>query len=284
MSVTLTADQLRAIAGKRAKTAIIEQVAEQLPVLGKPFGLNEPHRLAHFVAQLAHESAGFSTTKEFASGAAYEGRKDLGNIQKGDGVRFKGHGLIQVTGRANHREFTEWVQARIRDAPDFEKEPDKLMEFPWALLSALWFWSTRKLNALADANNIEMITKRINGGRNGLADRIEIYERTALTMLGFGLDETGVKAFQKRAELEVDGLTGPKTRAALHAALKALGAVDRAGEEIDQPIPESVKPKPQETLPQKGPTPVQSQKGRLTKLTVALIMVVIAVAVVVIVF
>lgn len=280
MSVYLTAAQLRSIAGKRAKAAIVDSVAEEIPILAPKFGLDQPHRMAHFIAQVAHESAGFSTTKEFASGKAYEGRKDLGNTKPGDGVRFKGHGLIQTTGRANHREFTVWAQARFKEAPDFEKEPDKLMEFPWALLSALYYWESRKLNALADKNNIEMITKRINGGRNGLADRITLYERTALTMLGFGTDETGVRAFQTKAKIEVDGDTGPKTRAALHDALRALGAAQKAAEEVvaEVLVPETVRPKPAAPAPVPLPaSPVASQRGRLTKLTLAMILVVIAV-------
>lgn len=256
MSFYPTVTQLRAIAGSRAKVTIAEHVAEALPRLAPLFGLDRPERLAHFIAQLAHESAGFSTTREFASGKAYEGRKDLGNTRPGDGVRFKGHGLIQTTGRANHREFTGWAQERFKEAPDFEKEPEKLTEFPWALLSALYYWDSRKLNALADKNNIEMITKRINGGRNGLADRITLYERTALNLLGFGTDETGVKAFQAKAGIEVDGDTGPATRRALHEALTRL--------EIDEsPIPEAVKPRPKpEVVPAPAPpAAVKSRKG-----------------------
>ena len=104
--------------------------------------------MCHFMAQLAHESAGFQTTREFASGKAYEGRKDLGNVQPGDGQRYRGRGLIQTTGRANYREARDDIRKIVPDAPDFEQQPQDLEKFPWALLSAVSYWTRRKIGEL----------------------------------------------------------------------------------------------------------------------------------------
>lgn len=133
--------------------------------------ITTPLRLCHFMAQLAHESAHFRTTVEYASGRAYEGRRDLGNVYKGDGERYRGRGLIQTTGRANYRATTKDIRLIIVGAPDFEAEPEKLADFPWALLSAISYWRQRELNHFADKDDIYSVTKRINGGTNGIKDR-----------------------------------------------------------------------------------------------------------------
>lgn len=127
--------------------------------------LDTPLRLAHFMAQLAHESGGFRYMEEIASGAAYEGRRDLGNDQPGDGKRYKGRGPIQLTGRANYRLFGRELGI------DFEEHPEIVALPSVGLLAACHFWKLRGLNELADADDVEAITKRINGGTNGLADR-----------------------------------------------------------------------------------------------------------------
>lgn len=225
MTAQLTVANLRAIAGKGAKESILTGVVASMSWLAKG-DILLPHRLAHFVPQIGHESDRFATTKEYASGKAYEGRRDLGNTQPGDGPRFKGHGLIQVTGRANHRDFTKWCKAQgIADVPDFEREPDKAAEFPWALIGAVWFWTTRDLNRYADDNNIEMITRRINGGLNGYDDRVDLYVRTGLVLLGYEMKAGVVKLFQQEHKLTADDIAGPKTRAAIHAELKKLGEI-----------------------------------------------------------
>jgi len=144
---------------------IVAGLNDAMPGLIARAKLTTDLRLAHFLAQLAHESAGFRTTEEYASGSAYEGRRDLGNTQPGDGRRFKGRGLIQVTGRANARRMSKVL------GKDFESNPELLQRFPWAADTAAAFWSDHRLNDYADADNILTITKRINGGLNGLADR-----------------------------------------------------------------------------------------------------------------
>jgi putative chitinase len=130
--------------------------------------INTPLRQAHFLAQLGHESGSLRYTSELASGTAYEGRTDLGNTQPGDGPRFKGRGLIQITGRTNH---TNYGNDRGKDYIT-GLNPTLLATDPnIAADCSGWFWATRHLNELADNDDLLTITKRINGGTNGLDDR-----------------------------------------------------------------------------------------------------------------
>ena len=122
-------------------------------------------RLAHLMAQLVHESGSFRYMEEIASGAAYEGRADLGNTQPGDGKRYKGRGPIQLTGRANYRTFGR------RMGIDFENHPEIAALPCIGLHIALEYWKDRGLNSFADADDVDAITRKINGGTNGLADR-----------------------------------------------------------------------------------------------------------------
>ncbi len=122
-------------------------------------------RLAHFMAQLVHESRSFRYMEEIASGQAYEGRIDLGNTEPGDGKRFKGRGPLQLTGRANYRAFGR------RIGIDLERHPEIAALPSIGLHIALEYWKDRKLNGLADADDVIGITKRVNGGLNGIEDR-----------------------------------------------------------------------------------------------------------------
>lgn len=133
------------------------------------FDINTRGRRQSFLAQVGHESGQLLYVRELASGAAYEGRKDLGNTQPGDGIRFKGRGLIQVTGRAN---YTACMMALDIDCV---KQPALLEQPMNAARSAGWFWKTHGLNALADAGDQRAVTRRINGGYNGLADRLALF-------------------------------------------------------------------------------------------------------------
>lgn len=129
-------------------------------------------RAQYFLAQLAHESVGLVYFEEIASGAQYEGRRDLGNTQPGDGRRFKGRGPIQLTGRANYRGFGRW----LGDADKFTDDPKLVATPKYGFLAALYYWSTRDLNSYCDRGDFRGLTRRINGGYNGLADR---YRRLA---------------------------------------------------------------------------------------------------------
>lgn len=145
-----------------------------LPYLNKAmqeFEIANYLRASAFLSQLAHESAELRYFQEIASGKAYEGRKDLGNTQPGDGVKFKGHGPIQITGRANHAACGKALGLDLINNPTLITLP------PNAFRSAGWFWDSRGLNALADQRLFKAITKKINGGFNGLADRQKYYDR-----------------------------------------------------------------------------------------------------------
>ena len=122
-------------------------------------------RVAEFLAQIAHESGGFHYVRELASGAAYEGRADLGNTEPGDGRNFRGRGLIQITGRANTAACSRALfgDDRLLDSPELLEQPDL------AARSAGWFWDSRGLDQIED---FERMTRKINGGLNGLADRV----------------------------------------------------------------------------------------------------------------
>jgi len=134
------------------------------------FGITTQARQAAFLAQLAHESGEFRYVKELATGAAYEGRLDLGNTQKGDGVRYKGRGLIQITGKANYLQLMLALDIDCIEHPELVELPEN------ACRSAAWFWKTHGLNELADSGDFLKITKRINGGINGLNDRQAFFE------------------------------------------------------------------------------------------------------------
>lgn len=122
-------------------------------------------RLAHFMGQCSHESGGFRYMEEIASGAAYEGRADLGNTQSGDGRRYKGRGPIQLTGRANYRRVGRKIGI------DLESHPEVVGHPSIGLLVGCVYWADRSLNAKADADDLLGLTRAINGGTNGLEDR-----------------------------------------------------------------------------------------------------------------
>ncbi|MGZ3457049.1 MAG: peptidoglycan-binding protein [Archangium sp.] len=135
-----------------------------------------PQREAAFLAQLAYESGELRYFEELSSGEQYEGREDLGNVEPGDGRRYKGRGPIQLTGRANYRAAGRALGL------DLEAHPTRAGDVDVAFRVAGWFWTSRGLNALADAGDFREITRRINGGYNGLEQR-EAYHRRALELL-----------------------------------------------------------------------------------------------------
>ena len=134
-----------------------------------------PKRVAAFIAQIGHESGQLKYVKEIwgptAAQARYEGRKDLGNTLAGDGSKYRGRGLIQITGRANYMACGEGLGL------DLIKQPELLEKPQHACMSAAWFWATKCLSTLADAGHFDKITQRINGGQNGAADRQALYAK-----------------------------------------------------------------------------------------------------------
>lgn len=133
-------------------------------------------RARMFIAQTCHESGGYRWREELASGAAYEGRSDLGNWKLGDGRRFKGRSYIQITGRRNYASASRALNE------DFIGHPETLAEKRHAARGAAWWWQAHGCNELADTGDFIAVTRRINGGVNGLADRKKYYRRT----LGLG--------------------------------------------------------------------------------------------------
>lgn len=230
-----TTQELSFIGGKAASDNM-RSIISGLSVYGKRAGLDLPHRVTHYIAQLAHESAAFKYDQEIASGKAYEGRKDLGNIHSGDGVKFKGRTPGQITGRANYVAFRDWCKNKGLNPPDFEEHPELLNTDPWEGLGPIWFWDTHHLNDYADKNDIEMITHKWNGGLNGFDDRIKYYVRAALVFLARPPD--AIVGFQRWAQEQKllpantdkvkqdDGVAGPKTRAALHQALVRISSAE----------------------------------------------------------
>ncbi len=193
---------------------------------GYDLGLNQPHRLAYLLGQVLLECGAFRYDREIwgptPAQARYDTRADLGNTPErdGDGYKFRGRTGMQITGRDNYRAFTAWVRRLDPTAPDFEKDPDAANLDPWEGLGPLWYWSERGLNPLADRGDVRAVTRRINGGYNHLSERKRWTLRAQLVLLGYGA--TDLRAFQRAAGLVVDGIPGPKSHAALHAALLAL--------------------------------------------------------------
>jgi len=185
----------------------IDAFYEDLVEVMEFYEINTPRRMAAFLAQCAHESGNFRTVRENLNYSAdglkkifpkyfrdrdpqdyhrqpekianvvYSNRMGNGDEASGDGWRYCGRGLIQLTGKTNYKTCSDWLEVDFMDETEWLETPEG------ASWSAGWFWDSRDLNALADKGDIKMITKRINGGFIGLEDRIEHYE-TALEALG----------------------------------------------------------------------------------------------------
>lgn len=152
---------------------LAQRYAYPLEVACAHYGIATPLRLAHFLAQVGHESGSLRHARELwgptPAQARYEGRRDLGNTEPGDGRRYLGRGLIQTTGRSNYRRVAQRLASR--GAPDFEAQPE-LLELPeWAAWSAADYWAMRNINAAADADDLLRVTRLVNGSTNGLPDR-----------------------------------------------------------------------------------------------------------------
>lgn len=138
-------------------------------------------RLAHFLAQAGHETLGFTRMVEIwgptPAQRRYEGRTDLGNVRAGDGYRYRGRGVLHVTGRDNYRRFGAIVGVDIEGQPDRAAEPAIAMALGGA------YWTSRRINAAADRDDVEAVTRLINGGLNGLADRAQRLARAKALLL-----------------------------------------------------------------------------------------------------
>jgi len=206
--MNLTLQQLKQLL---PKNPYVEHWHHALEQLLPDYDINTPQRIAAFVAQCAHESGGFTAIKEnlnykaptlrklfskyfpndeiaalYASkpnkqeaiaNRIYASRMGNGDEKSGDGYRYCGRGLIQLTGKSNYQNFADSLEMRVEDVPEY------LATFEGAAQSACWFWEANNLNRFADSGDIKGLTKAINGGYIGLEDRIKHYEH-ALHVLG----------------------------------------------------------------------------------------------------
>lgn len=256
----LNADLLRRIAGTRTdaraarQAAIIAEIGPLLAPTLATFSIDTPLRAAHFLAQTCVESDRFSTTTEYADGSEYNGRTDLGNTQPGDGPRYKGRGLIQLTGRANYAQYGTLLGLDLLGNPALAEEGAV------SLRIACEYWTLKTLNVFADWDDALVATYRINGGFNGLVARLaalasakaalgiavppaptlrqgdsgpevmslqaglrwrQMQSNAAMTVGvdgGFGAGTAAaVKQFQQASGLVADGVVGPQVWAALRA-------------------------------------------------------------------
>lgn len=164
-------------AGAAKQRAIIAGIGQTIQASMTRYMIRTFLREAHFLAQICHESDGFNTLEEYASGAAYEGRTDLGNVIAGDGKRYKGRGLIQLTGRANYKKYGAILGLALEAQPELAVLPEN------AVLIACEYWKSRHINMFCDKDDLKAVTRRVNGGLNGLASRAT-YLRRAEAALG----------------------------------------------------------------------------------------------------
>lgn len=183
----------------------------------RTYSITVPANIADFFAQIGHESEGLEYIREIWGPTpvqrGYEGRADLGNTQPGDGRRYLGRGPLQITGRANYRNATARIRLVVPDAPNFEAEPEYLEEPRWGALTAAEFWARNGCNELADSGEFDRLTRRINGGMNGIDDR---RRRRILARLALGLDGPAQPKTMRR------GHSGPNVQR-LQARLNGLG-------------------------------------------------------------
>jgi len=203
--LNLTKDQLsQMIPGNLHIDYWYDAICQALP----DYDITSPQRIAAFIAQCAHESGGFRFLKENLNyqaaslmrvwpryfptmdiaaeyahneekiaNRAYANRMGNGNEESGDGARYCGRGLIQITGKDNYQQFADSIQTPVEQIPDY------MSTFEGAVQSACWFWESHNLNDLADAGDILTMTKRINGGTLGLEERTKNYQKF-LSILG----------------------------------------------------------------------------------------------------
>ncbi len=210
----ITATILRAIAPK-ADPKLLDKLAAAMAEILPAAAIATPLRLSHFLAQAAHESDGFRTLVEYwgptPAQKAYEGRKDLGNAKRGDGRLYRGRGIFQLTGRANYRVIGETLGLPLETEPRLAADPHH------AVRIAAQYWTSRKLNEAADADDLRVITRRINGGLNGLADRQRYLTRAKLALMPGRVQTNALPP----ESADSDPLIGPDSPSALVRLLQS---------------------------------------------------------------
>jgi putative chitinase len=186
------------------------------------FRVSDKTETCALFAHIAIESDRLKTNREYASGAEYEGRYDLGNIYPGDGVLFAGGGDIQLTGRDVYRKFRDYCRSLGINCPDFEARPEKVRTDEWASFASLYFWCVYKpwLGPCARLGWFHVTQKLVNGGENGWPERLEHYQRN-LALMGLpayggpDYEKSQIAYWQAQRGLLADGLVGQKTFAAV---------------------------------------------------------------------
>lgn len=181
--MNLTADLIRTLAYPGMPDVLVNTWAAKLGAACEKAGITTPLRLAHFLAQVTHESGGFRWMQELwgptPAQAHYEGRLDLGNTQPGDGRRYMGRGPLQLTGRANYRNTGRRIGYPLEDQPELASQ------IGVGSIIACDYWTTHGLNRLADQGGLSMvtaITRSVNGGTNGLSDRQRRFQLAAAAL------------------------------------------------------------------------------------------------------
>ena len=154
-----------------SQAKIIAEAGALLAATLESYDITSRLRIAHFLGQTCEESAGYRTTEEFASGREYEGRQDLGNTQRGDGPRYKGRGLLQLTGRANYADYGKALGVDLVNNPTLAAQP------ALSLKIACEYWKRHDINADCDRDDAQAVTRKVNGGLNGLSDRIAFTQK-----------------------------------------------------------------------------------------------------------
>lgn len=165
--VSVDAERLLRLA-PAGEPAIVDGIAAGFDRAARDHGVTTRLRICHFLAQAVHETDGFRTLEEYGGSAyfaRYDGRRDLGNTQAGDGARYHGRGVFQLTGRSNYRRFGALIGVDLEAEPELAKRPDLSLTIAFA------YWREREINPAADADDVAQVTRLINGGRNGLAER-----------------------------------------------------------------------------------------------------------------
>lgn len=221
----ITSDTLRAIY-RHARERDLAELSPGIAATLTRYQIDTPLRQAHFLAQVGHESGELRQREEIASGDAYDTRVDLGNTPErdGDGRIWKGRGLIQLTGAANYRRY-----ANFKQRPDILDRPEIIATDPDLCCDvAGWYWMRHDLNRRADADDLRAVTRRINGGYNGMVDRKRLLARAKSVLL----EARSTRALQRALNragaappLVEDGVLGPITRAALMTFQRAHGLV-----------------------------------------------------------
>lgn len=173
---TVAVFEIKKIMPSAKRNEILEFVKPLNNTMEK-YNINTALRKCHFLAQVGHESGALNYREEISNGDQYEGRKDLGNTLVGDGKKFKGRGLIQLTGRSNYQAYGEHIHKNLTNGGNPEIISDNV---EYSADVAGWFWDKKGLNKHADNDDLLTITRRVNGGINGLEDRREYFDRAKI--------------------------------------------------------------------------------------------------------